>query len=115
MDGTQSSSSKDKIEIDNPDWHEGAVYPEGHKKAGEPMSKTKKAWAEKDEPAKQCWNCNGFARERNNHAWACRTHKGRWTIDTDYRGEGEKPGVYACCGKTSEDEPGCAFSEHHFR
>lgn len=113
LDGTKGDSSKDKIEVENADWVEGAVYPEGHKKAGQPMSKTKKQWAEVDVAARQCWNCDGFSRDRNNHAWACRTHKAKWTVDTDYRGDGEKPGIYACCGKTNKADAGCAFEEHH--
>ncbi|EDQ90225.1 uncharacterized protein MONBRDRAFT_36643 [Monosiga brevicollis MX1] len=68
----------------------------------------------KDEAAMQCYFCNGKARDRNNHAWACRAHSGRFTEDRTYRGEGEAPGVWSCCGREERSEPGCAFRSHNF-
>ena len=45
----------------NPKYTEGGEEPE-----------TIKVEVDRDEPAKKCWYCNQFGRERNNHSWACR-------------------------------------------
>eukprot|EP00041_Stephanoeca_diplocostata_P011648 m.193027 g.193027 ORF g.193027 m.193027 type:complete len:153 (+) comp18615_c0_seq6:724-1182(+) len=87
FEGVRKSRTKDRVEAPNPDFVEGATYPEGEK-AGQPIPKTIKVLVEADEIARKCWNCNGLSRDRNNHAWACRTHKGRWAEDRDYRGSG---------------------------
>ena len=76
---------------------------------GNPVPPTIKVLAPADEPARQCYNCDGFKRERTNHAWACRSHRARWAADSDYRGDGEPPGVWPCCGKTDPCETGCTF------
>lgn len=71
--------------------------------------------AEPDELPKKCWNCDGLSRERNNHAWACRRHKGNFTEDLSYRGSGPRPGVWSCCGREAKDEPGCCFQGHNYQ
>ena len=51
-------------------------------------------FSNKDE-CMQCWSCNGFSRPRNNHAWACRTHGGKWAEEmARLVGEAPPPGVW---------------------
>eukprot|EP00055_Hartaetosiga_balthica_P004245 m.10791 g.10791 ORF g.10791 m.10791 type:complete len:221 (-) comp3726_c0_seq3:1057-1719(-) len=102
-EGKRAARKKVREEKPNPDFKEGGDEPE-----------TIQVEVEKDEPARKCWNCNHFARARNNHAWACRAHNGRFTEDSTYRGDGPRPGVWSCCGRTERSEPGCAFREHNF-
>eukprot|EP00042_Codosiga_hollandica_P002395 m.11795 g.11795 ORF g.11795 m.11795 type:complete len:235 (-) comp16339_c0_seq2:47-751(-) len=106
-DGKKISKTKVKTTIPNPAYTEGAdetVTP-----------KTIDQFPPADVPARGCWNCNAKCRERNNHAWACRTHKGNWAEDYAYRGEGARPGVWSCCGREQKDEVGCTFAAHNFR
>lgn len=109
-DGSRKSRVKVRENVPNPKYTEGAVDEDG-----EPVPETIKVLVEPDEAATKCWNCNNDSRERNNHAWACRAHKGRWSEATDYRGSGEAPGVWACCGKENANEPGCSFDCCSFR
>ncbi len=44
--------------------------------------------------AAKCWNCNALSHPHNNHQWACRSHKGNFTEDLTYRGDGPRPGVW---------------------
>jgi len=110
IEGKRTSRVKDRVEVPNPDWKEGAVDDEGNE-----LPKTVKHLVEGDEPAVQCWQCNQFGRIRNNHAWSCRSHKGSWAYAKDYKGDGEAPGVWSCCGSENRDEHGCAFQECNFR
>jgi hypothetical protein len=103
-DGSRKGRVKVRVEVPNPAYTEGAVDEEGKE-----IPATIKELVPKDDAAARCWNCNNDSRERNNHAWSCRYHKGAWSEAKDYRGSGEAPGVWACCGKTESGEPGCAF------
>lgn len=64
--------------------------------------------------AQKCWNCNHLSHPHNNHQWACRSHKGNFTEDLTYRGDGPRPGVWSCCGREQRAEPGCAFRPHNY-
>eukprot|EP00039_Didymoeca_costata_P009122 m.120717 g.120717 ORF g.120717 m.120717 type:complete len:225 (+) comp14371_c0_seq2:35-709(+) len=105
-EGKRTSRTKDRIEVPNPDWSESSP---------EDVPPTIKELVPPEEPAVKCWNCDFLGRERNNHAWACRSHRGRWTEDREYRGDGPTRGVWSCCGKETKDEPGCSFQMHDFR
>lgn len=105
-EGKRTSRVKNRIEVPNPEWTEGCA---------EDVPQTIKELVEPDEPALKCWNCDQLARERINHAWSCRWHRGRWSEARDYRGDGPPPGVWTCCGKEERDEPGCSFTAHSFR
>ena len=51
--------------------------------------------------ALSCKVCNEEFEESENYNWSCRTHHSKW-------------GGYMwwCCGKKTQDAPGCKFSKH---
>ena len=100
-DGKRVGRKKVREKVPNPDYVEGGEAPE-----------TIEVEVPKDEPAVKCWNCNNKSRDRTNHAWSCRAHKGRFTEDRTYTGSGERPGVWSCCGRQTRSEPGCTFQPH---
>ena len=113
LEGKRTSRVKVREDAPNPDWTEGAVNAEG-----EPVPQTIRVEVAPDEEAAQCWQCNQKGRDANNHAWACRSHKGSWAFHQTFKkwgGEGEAPGVWSCCGSEKKDEPGCSFQECNFQ
>ena len=49
---------------------------------------------------KSCKNCNRYYLENDNRNWSCRTHSSQFSEQ------------YWCCGKTSENAPGCIVQKH---
>ncbi len=88
-DGKRTSRKKNRHAVPNPAFAEGAVTAEGT-----PVPATIDVEDDPETPALQCWNCDGFTRARNNHAWACRSHTGRWAEDRTFRGTGPAPGIW---------------------
>eukprot|EP00048_Salpingoeca_helianthica_P010275 m.147976 g.147976 ORF g.147976 m.147976 type:complete len:220 (+) comp15053_c0_seq1:368-1027(+) len=105
-EGKRTVRKKDRVKVPNP-----AHNPDAPR---EDVPEFLEELVPKKEPAVKCWTCNGFARASASHGWSCRAHKGRWTVDRSYRGEGQAPGVWACCGREVQAEPGCSFAAHNF-
>eukprot|EP00050_Salpingoeca_kvevrii_P022550 m.127990 g.127990 ORF g.127990 m.127990 type:complete len:226 (-) comp9740_c1_seq5:1584-2261(-) len=107
-EGKRTARKKKRIDVPNPDFDPA-------QEESKENSPTIQELADTLAPAAKCYLCDCLAHPEDNHAWACRSHKGRWAEDRDFRGSGERPGVWSCCGRQTRTEPGCSFQEHNFQ
>jgi len=115
-EGKKTARKKVKKKVPNPAF--GSMIPNpayavgGDQPEVIPAPETIEVSEDPGKPAQECWGCGGIFHEVYNNNYACRKHKGKFALDRNWRGEGEQPGVWTCCGSKTRADKGCVFKHH---